>query len=263
MIDKSIHPDSMGDNKNKLEKLERKVRELEREIEKLPDKDEVISDIKNRLMGYEDGIRTDEGSLTMKKNFILENRKAIRDRDDEGGIDPQKDNVVPMYFNEKRDGRLNHIFIGDASVEGFFNTSVFSASATQKEDVDLDNLNNGTLQLLLMKERDNEGDVSYKSKPSAMVIMGGVEPYYKQIPGVDNPEDSDGAFFQSVGTGEHGFSSISHQDLVTQIPNTAVSTYKDSIMGQVGSNSGFVGLIHIGPEAPPETGQWIWVDTSE
>lgn len=249
---------------NKLNKLEEDVRKMEREVEKLPHREELIDDVIRRLRAYEDGIRTDKGRITMKKNFIIENRKGIKDPDASPGVDPQKDNVVQMYFNEKRDGRLNHIFIGDASMEGFFNTSVISGRVVQKDDVDLDIANNGTIQLILYKDRKkDDGDDNYTDLvPSSSLVISSVEPYINQFPEIDNPEDLDGAFIQMSGSGQHGFSSIAHLTDEGGI-NTSLSTHIDTIEGTAGGHSGLVGLIHIGEDPPPETGQWIWVDTSE
>ncbi len=145
-------------NENKLEKLEKKVQELERKLQEKTSKDEATREMQARLAGYQDMVRSDKGDITLKKNFVIKSRKGKRDPEKSPGIDPQRDNVATFSFNDRESGRLNHIFIGDASLEGGFRNSVLGGTAIVAEDVDKRIPNNGKIQFKLAREDDLDKD---------------------------------------------------------------------------------------------------------
>lgn len=120
---------------NKLEKLERKVEELERKLQEKTSLEETVREMEKRLMVYEDKIRSDRGEMVLKKNLVMENRRAIDAKSIEGRLDPASDNSFTVYFNDSQAGRLNHIFLGTASAKGFYNTALISGESTIKENI--------------------------------------------------------------------------------------------------------------------------------
>ena len=134
------------------DRLEQRIAELERKIEQMSSKEEIIRDMENRLGVYDDTIRSDKGDIVLKKNFVIRNRRGIKDPKLSPGVDPKKDNVVSFAFNEREDGRLNHIFLGDASLEGDFRNSVLSGTVVVADDIDKTIANNGRIQFRLLRE---------------------------------------------------------------------------------------------------------------
>ena len=139
-------------DKNKIEQLEQKIAQLERKLEQMSSKEEIIRDMENRLGVYDDTIRSDNGELILKKNFVINSRKGKIVGSRNPGVDPKTDNVVTFSFNDRQSGRLNHIFLGDASAEAGFRNSVLSGTAVVAEDVDKRITNNGKIQFSLYRE---------------------------------------------------------------------------------------------------------------
>lgn len=140
----------INENLNKLEKLERKVEELERKLQEKANKEETIREMEARLAGYQDVLRT-EKDIILKKNFVVENRKAQKTGINEIILDPDVDNVVLQYFNHRKPRGLNHIFLGTASREGKNFNNTFQAVAIKNDDAP--NIpNNGTIQFILLRD---------------------------------------------------------------------------------------------------------------
>lgn len=153
----------MIDQSNKIEQLEKRINDLERKLEKMVSMEDVNRETEKRLNTYESNIRSDRGDVTLKKNFVIKNRKGIQDTQRSPGVEPEKDNVVTMYFNERNTGRLNHIFLGDSALSGGnYNNSVLSGTVVHKDDVISTNPNNGRVQFSLVREDYLKGDGTLK-----------------------------------------------------------------------------------------------------
>ncbi len=137
----------IDEDKNKLEKLEDKVEQLERQLQEKTSKEEAIQEMEARLAGYQDILRSDQGGLILKKNFVVENRKGIRSKLTQQ-LRPEVDNVAAFYFNDDIPSRLNHIFLGTASLQGKNTTSVIQGIAIKKEEAP-EIVNNGSIQFVV------------------------------------------------------------------------------------------------------------------
>jgi len=203
------------ETKNKLEKLEQKVEEMERQLKQKTTLENTVKEMEKRLMIYEDKIRSDKGEVTLKKNFVIKNRKGkIPGRS--GKIE---DNTVLMYFNERRTGDLNSIIFGSASAGGFNNNSLLSFEAMQKDDVDL-SANNGKIQMFLTRGDEKTTDVV------THLAIGDVRGQNT----TSNPNlipDEDGVFAQLVGT-DDGTATIAHYNYSTG-KETYIKATKDGI----------------------------------
>ena len=254
----------MLDESNRVVQLEKEVRELKRKLDQRPDKQEIVQEVKRQLSAYEDEIRSDKGKIKMKKNFVMENRKG-KLAEEEGG-DPKIDNVMQMYFNDK-DARLNHIFIGSASKEGYRNTSVIGNSVVHKTDLGDGIPNNGTIQFGIYY--DDELDDRQRFDPSiAMDSVGGGP----SIPSLSMSEKSNfipgtrGKYTNMQVTGKDGELNMGHVNNKTLDYNSGISIVKDKIttLGPMFDEEGFrYARVHVGPE-PPETEDEtvLWVDNS-
>lgn len=166
---------------NKLEQLEQKVQDLERKLEEKTSLEDAVREMEKRLNVYEEKIRSDKGEINLKKNFVIKNRKGkIPGRSD------NEDNVITMYFNDIKTGDLNHIYMGTAAADGYFNNSVFSGFVTRKENAP-NILNNGTIQFSLI--RDEDIDSEGRLKPTLRTEPN-ISIYAQEIDGTSAEGDS-------------------------------------------------------------------------
>lgn len=152
-------------NENKLQQLERKVEELERKLNEKASKDETIREVEARLAGYQDIVRT-EDTVSLKKNFVIKNRKGKIP-----GAQYERDNSAAFFFNQDIPNRLNHIFMGNNSVDGEFNSSLFQATAVRKDEV-ANIVNNGSVQLAIIRQEDltDDGNLVPGTSPQIQII---------------------------------------------------------------------------------------------
>lgn len=224
----------MLDDRNKLERLEAKVKELEKKVRELPKKQEVISDLKNRLSHYEDEIRSDNGNVILKKNFVIKNRKGAAIDKDAGIIDPNRDNTVTMFFNDKREGRINNLFIGSNSALGDFNSQTISIDVIKKDDIGsvdvpvtpaqkeffnydsntikTENPNNGRIQAILYREKDLDERGVPVAPRTPNLIVSDVASTPSAVLFEKGKDNVDGVGAQISGQGVDGFASIAHLD---------------------------------------------------
>ncbi len=219
---------------NRLEQLERKVHELERKLEEKPDKDEATRDIEDRLSGYQESVRSDRGDLKLKKNFVIENRKAIETTSIDGKLLPEVDNSATLYFNDAKKSRLNHMFLGYASAKGFYNTAFLSGAAVSKEGIGdirfegdvLENPHNGVIQFKVYHEKHLGGNGMPRpnspdgSQPNIIIAKRGLFMGQKGIEGV---------VAQIQGTGENPYASMGAFVGASKTPATFVSCDKDNV----------------------------------
>lgn len=250
MIDRNIQEG------NKLERLQTVVEDLQRKVDKLEEKNKELKDIQEMFENYNDNIRTDK-AIAIKKNFVLKNRKGIKDEDASPGIDEKKDNVVQLYFNDKKDGRLNHIFLGSASLEGFYNTSVISLEAIKKDDIKEGNRNNGNIQIAVLREDDN-GEPIKDREPNLSIVAR------ENIPG---ESDNKGIASQLNGTGENPYVALNAWVDGEDQARTYLACTKDEVYvsGDFIDVRGYdVAKVHRGDEPPEDDDDSIiWIDTSE
>jgi len=239
-------------NKNKLEKLEQKVQQLEKKLESYSKKDDLIRTLETRLNNYESEIMSDKGEVKLKKNFVVKNRKAIEHTSLEGRINPDTDNSALFYFNNNEKGRLNHIFLGSASAEGFLNTSLLSTSLVIKDDIKKIKINGD------MHENPSNGNFSVKLFHEKYLKKG--------MPDINSPDGGqpniivanrgtfegqsgvEGVIAQLTGTGKNPYASIGTfvEDSIT--PSTFVACDKDNVY--------ITGI----PESDPGVPGAIWRD---
>ena len=215
-------------DKNKIEQLEQKVAQLERKLEQMSSKEEIIRDMENRLGVYDDTIRSDNGKIVLKKNFIIENRRGVDSPNDPGTISPKTDNTVTMFFNDKLPGRINGIYIGDASAKGNFNNSTVSVSATKKsgipptkinlstaqkeffntdkDSVEIDNRNNGRIQMSVYEPSDFNSDGVPVFKKNVNFLMVPVSSELSSAVVEKGRENTSGIGVQLVADGDGGAS---------------------------------------------------------
>ena len=199
-------------DKNKIEQLEQKVAQLERKLEQMSSKEEIIRDIENRLTVYDDTIRSDKGEVMLKKNLVMENRKAIDVQSIDGILDPATDNTFTLYFNDSQGGRLNHMFLGTASAKGFYNTSLISSEAVIKENIpdvnylgeNYTNPHNGMIRWKLYNQKyfkNGMPDVESPDGEQPNLIVANRELF-------DGQKGIEGVVSQLVGTGKNPYASI-------------------------------------------------------
>ena len=222
------------ETKNKLEQLEKKVEEMERQLKQKTTLENTVKEMEKRLMIYEDKIRSDKGEVTLKKNFVIKNRKGkVPGRDDDN-----VDNTVIMYFNGRRTGDLNSIILGSASAGGFHNNSLVSLEVAQKNDVE-PSANNGKIQMFLVRE-DQDRDTTLSN-----LVIGDLRGQNT----TDDPNsipDEDGVFAYLTGT-DDGTAAIANYNYSTGDFNY-VEVTKDNILIQ--------GI----PESDPEVDGAIYND---
>jgi hypothetical protein len=237
-------------NENKLEQLERKVQELERKLEQKTSKDDSVREVEARLAGYQDHVRSDKGEVILKKNFVIENRKALKDTTIEGKISPDTDNSATLYFNNVDRSRLNHLFLGYASAKGNYNTSVLSGAVVNKENIprvkidgeNYPNPNNGIIQFKVFHQKyfDSNGLPIYTSPDGGQPnIVVGERGLFAGQEGVE------GVVSQVVGTGKNPYASIGTFVEDNTTPSTFVACDKDNvyIYGIPTSDPGVAGAI--------------------
>jgi len=234
---------------NKLEKLERKVEELERKLQEKTSMEETVREMEKRLTLYEDKIMSDKGEITLKKNFVIKNRKAIEHTSAEGRINPETDNSALFYFNNYEKGRLNHIFFGSASAEGLLNTSLLSTSLVIKDDI---------------KKIKINGDIYENPSNGNFTVKLFHDKYLKKgMPGINSPDGNqpnivianrglfegqsgvEGVVAQLTGTGKNPYASIGTFVEDSTTPSTFVACDKDNvyIAGIPASDPGVPGAI--------------------
>lgn len=146
----------MLEQRNKIEQLERKIEELERKLQELPTKDAMINELETRLANYETDLRSDNGSLVLRKNFVLKNVRS-RKRD--------SDNTASMYFNHRVPGMANFLIIGSEPTGGVaigtldidrdINTSYVGITVKKDDNNPTEEVGaNGTISILANHDTD-------------------------------------------------------------------------------------------------------------
>ena len=219
---------------NKLEKLERKVEELERKLQEKTSLEDTVREMEKRLMLYEDKIRSDKGEIVLKKNFVIKNRKGAAIDKGAGIIDPNRDNTVTMFFNDKREGRINNLFIGSNSALGDFNSQTISIEVIKKDDIGsvnvpvtpaqkeffnydsntikTENPNNGRIQAILYREKDLDERGVPVAPRTPNLIVSDVASVPSAVLFEKGKDNVDGVGAQISGQGVDGFASIAHLD---------------------------------------------------
>jgi len=147
------------ENPRAYEQLVKRVEELEKQLKERPDKEEMMRDLRKDLLNYNDKMRS-EGDITLKKNFIIRNRKG-----EIPGSENDNDNTLSMYFNDVKMGRINHIFLGDNSVKGDFRNNALLGRVVHREDAP-NILNNGGIQFQLIRDEDLDNRAKIKNEDS-------------------------------------------------------------------------------------------------
>ena len=214
------------ETKNKLEQLEKKVEEMERQLKQKTTLENTVKEMEKRLMIYEDKIRSDKGEVTLKKNFVIKNRKG----DVSGG--QNSGNTSTMSFNERTKGTFNHIFIGNEGSRGSNRTNTIGLYAIKQDDLP-NIMRNGTIQLMVCytDDLDSKGVVS---KGFVNLFIVDIKSYYGQLVEdglISSAPDDEGIAAQLNGRGKDGFAALAHYE-DTGVLNTAISAYKDNIVIQ-------------------------------
>jgi len=231
------------ETKNKLEKLEQKVEEMERQLKQKTTLENTVKEMEKRLMIYEDKIRSDKGEVTLKKNFVIKNRKGKIP-----GRSENLDNVGLLYFNDVKTRELNHIFIGSAGSDGFNNnTCVVIRSVKNENGPNI--VNNGNIEISLYKEEDldNNGVVVSGISNFNIADLQSMYGSLKEAGAISSIPDEEGIYVQANGQGKDGFAALAHYE-DTGALNTAISVYKDNI------------IINGIPESDPEVDGAIYND---
>lgn len=194
------------EEKNRLQQLEDRVKTLEAELKNKTSKDDANREFQARMSSYQDDIRSEQGKVVLKKNFQIRNRGALTRPNDYKGLNPTVDNVITMSFNDIKESRLNHIFLGHESRAGNYNCSVIGATAIHKKDVPLQENgliipNNGRIDLNVIDEDylDSDGVNTSQITPNIAIYPTG-----QVIPG------GKGIRTQMFGNGEDGGTVIGH-----------------------------------------------------
>ncbi len=237
-------------NENKLEQLERKVQELERKLKDRDGKRDTVREVEARFAGYQDVVRSDKGQIYLKKNFVIENRKAMEASDLEGRIAPDVDNSTTLHFNNSEVSRLNHLFLGYASAKGQYNTALLAGAATVKENIadvtskgeTYKNPNNGRIQLKVYHEKyfndDGRPEPTSPDGGQPNLTIANRELFTGQ-------EGTEGVVAQLIGTGKNPYSSIGVFVEDSLNPSTFLACDKDNvyIYGIPSSDPGVAGAI--------------------
>ncbi len=225
-------------NENKLEKLERKVEELERQLKDKTSKDEATREVQARLGGYQDHVRSDRGEIRLKKNFGIKNRRGAIPGQDSDVID----NVITLAFDEQKQGRLNHIFLGTESVQGNINCSVLQGVVVRKNDAP--NIpNNGIVQFVLVNEDDLTSD--------GIVDTSKQLPQFQLLSKKLDGEELNGEAITMIGTGEDGDANLYY---IKDMNAAMTGNWKRLWLNKNGLN--IQGL----PTSDPEIANVVWND---
>ncbi len=105
---------------DKIEQLERKVKELEEKLALKLNKEQLEEELDNALSNYDKVIRSDDGRVFLKQNATIRNRKGIYD---------WADSVLSINFNRQLEGKQNQIQIGMDRDEDDFNKEILKTNA--------------------------------------------------------------------------------------------------------------------------------------